>query len=253
MNWRHGLLAGISLAVITAAFWIPAIPQDPAYHAFADGRSGLGLPNFWNVASNLPFLLVGFLGLGQLRLQAQERRAGYQVFCIGVMLVSLGSGWYHWAPDTPRLAWDRLPMTLAFMALFSLVLQDRVSAQLGRAMLWPLVLAGAASVFYWDWSEEQGQGDLRPYALVQFLPLLLIPLMLLLWRGRCIRDTWMWATIGAYALAKLAEYLDSQLLQATGFLSGHSLKHLLAALGAWCAVVALQPAASLEEPVRQDR
>ena len=234
---RRLLIGAVSVAAIAAAFWLDRIPQDPGYHEFADGSALFGIPNFWNVATNLPFLFVGLAGLAlRSRLRVQAQQAQYVVFCIGVALVGLGSAYYHWAPSTPTLVWDRLPMTVAFMALFSAVIQDRVSERLGRTLLWPLVIVGVATIAWWYWSELAGHGDLRPYAVVQFLPVLLIPLMLLLFRGRGLRDAWLWATLAAYVLAKVAEYFDAAIYGATGFLSGHSIKHLLAALAVWWAI-----------------
>jgi len=236
-RWRRRLLGLVTIAAIAAAFWLDPIPQDPGYHDFADRSALFGIPNFWNVATNLPFLFIGLLGLAwRSGLQSESHRVQYIVFCIGVALVGFGSAYYHWAPATPTLVWDRVPITVAFMALFSAVIQDHVSERLGRALLWPLVIAGAATIAWWHWSELAGRGDLRPYAVVQFLPMLLIPLMLLLFSGRELRDAWLWATFSAYVLAKIAEYFDVEILDATGFLSGHSLKHLLAALAVWCAI-----------------
>ena len=39
---------------------------NPAYHAFSDSRTFLGIPHFFNVVTNLAFILVGLLGLGFL-------------------------------------------------------------------------------------------------------------------------------------------------------------------------------------------
>ena len=234
---RKWFLGIVTAAAIAAAFWLDRIPQDPGYHEFADRNALFGIPNFWNVATNLPFLFVGMVGLAwRSRLQAQAQQNQYMIFCIGVALVGFGSAYYHWAPSTPTLVWDRLPMTVAFMALFSAVIQDRVSERLGRILLWPLVIAGVATIAWWYWSELAGRGDLRPYAVVQFLPMLLIPLMLLLFSGRGLRDAWLWATLSAYVLAKVAEYFDAAIYGVSGFLSGHSIKHLLAALAVWCAI-----------------
>jgi hypothetical protein len=236
-TWRRGLLGLMTAAAVAAAFSPDRIPQDPAYHKFADDSSLFGIPYFWNVATNLPFFFIGLIGLTwRTRLQVHALQTHYVVFCIGVALVGLGSGYYHWAPSSPTLVWDRLPMTMAFMALFSAVIQDRVSARLGRILLWPLIIAGIATIAWWYWSELAGRGDLRPYAVVQFLPMLLIPLMLLLFRGEGLRDAWLWVTLAAYVLAKAAEYFDAATYSATGFLSGHSLKHLLAALAVGWAI-----------------
>ena len=235
----HWLLAGVSAATLVAVLLLPPIPQDPAYHLFADRSVLLGVPNFWNVASNVPFLLVGAWGLAAIpRTVERVPRPAYVLFCVGVLLVGVGSAYYHWAPASSTLVWDRLPMTIAFMALFSIVIGDRLSAVLGRYLLWPLVLAGVVSVMYWDWTELKGQGDLRAYGLVQFLPMLLIPLMLVGARGS-LRAAWLWATLGVYGLAKLAEHYDAAIHAATGVLGGHPLKHALAALAVLLALCSM--------------
>jgi hypothetical protein len=116
-------------------------------------------------------------------------------------------------------------MTLAFMAFFAIILGEHIDPRLPRWLLWPLLLAGVASVLYW-----RATDDLRPYALVQFLPVLLIPLVLLLYpkpgRGA------VWLALGCYVLAKGLEQFDGQVYEALGHaISGHSLKHLAAAAG----------------------
>jgi Ceramidase len=238
-TWQKWLLGVAAVGGMLAVFRLPPIPQDPNYHNFSDGRTLLGLANFWNVLSNAPFLFVGAFGLSRLsHLAPAAPRVGYVVFCIGIMLVGLGSGYYHYSPSSQALVWDRLPMTIAFMALFSLMVQDRVSDGLGSSLLWPLIVAGAASVGYWHWSELQGQGDLRAYVLVQFLPMLLIPLMLLLFTGKTLSSAMLWATIGTYALSKVAEHFDGQILDALGGISGHSIKHMLGALAVFWTIIA---------------
>ncbi len=245
--WSAAAVTGIALAIALA---LPPVPQDPVYHAFADSRLLFNLPNFWNVVSNIPFLLVGVLGLWTLpRLHPQLAPASYLVFCLGVFLVGVGSAYYHYAPTSDTLTWDRLPMTIAFMGLFSIVIEDRVSTRLGRRLLWPLVFAGVASVLYWDWTELQGRGDLRAYGLVQFLPMVLIPLLLITGKGGGLRASWLWATLGAYGLAKLAEYFDAGIYAANGFISGHSLKHLLGAVAVFWALRAMHRPLSVK-PLR---
>ncbi len=217
---------------------MPPIAQPLAYHRFADARTLLGLPNFWNVLSNLPFLLVGLAGLRWLlgHPGASERvlRPAWLLLFAGVALVGLGSAWYHLAPSNGALVWDRLPMTLAFMALFSVVIGEHISLRLGRQALWPLLVAGVASVLYWRASD-----DLRPYALVQFLPVLLIPLILGLYPRRGSGGIWL--ALACYVLAKLLEHFDASLLTALGGgISGHSLKHVAAALGMYALLRGLQ-------------
>lgn len=237
------LLALVALA-IGAAILAPAIPQDLAYHQFADRRAHLGVPNFWNVMTNLPFLCVGLAGIGTLYRGTPaivpELRAGYLTFFIGIALIGPGSAYYHAAPGNATLVWDRLPMTLAFMALLSIIVAEYISVSAGRNLLWPMVLAGIASVVYWQVTEARGQGDLRPYGLVQFLPMGLIPLILLMFRSSFSGVGYFWAMLAAYAAAKLAELLDEPVFRALHLLSGHALKHLLAAFGAYCFLLAIR-------------
>jgi hypothetical protein len=236
---RRLLIGAVSAAAIAAVFRLDRIPQDPSYHEFADSSPLFGIPHFWNVATNLAFLAVGLIGLAwRPRLQVQALQTQYVIFCIGVSLVGLGSAYYHWAPSNSTLVWDRLPMTVAFMALFSAVIQDRVSERVGRILLWPMIIAGISTIAWWHWSELAGRGDLRPYLVVQFLPMLLIPLILLLFSGRGLRAGWLWATFTAYVLAKVAEYFDAAIFSASGLLSGHSTKHLLAAVAVLWAILA---------------
>lgn len=243
-GWRLAIVAAALAAGLFVAFARPPFAQDPAYHAFADDRALAGVPNFWNVATNLPFLLVGAFGLAGLgRLRRPALRTEVLVFASGVALVAFGSAFYHLAPSNATLVWDRLPMTVGFMALFSLIVRDRLSENLGRRTLGPLLALGAASVVYWYASELLGTGDLRFYYVVQFLPMLLIPLILLTGPGAGgLRTAWIWATLAIYLLAKQAEAHDRALLEATALLSGHSLKHLIAAGAVLCALrAALRP------------
>jgi len=207
-------------------------PQNPDYHHFADTRSYLGVPNFCDVASSVGFVLVGFWGLYGLLQHEQgmrwPERTPWLVFAVGVLLTGMGSSYYHWHPDNDTLVWDRLPMTMAFMGLFSAVLCECGQARL----LWSLpglVLCGLTSVWYWYYTEQHHAGDLRPYLLVQFLPMVVIPVMVL-FRSSCWSHQhelwWVWC---AYGLAKIAEAGDAVVYHATSELvSGHTLKHVLA-------------------------
>lgn len=238
-DWRGWLLVGVVLVAIAGTLFIPPIPQDESYHHFADTRTIAGIPNFWNVISNLPFLLVGAYGLWRTpRLAARSLRPGYILFCLAVTGISFGSAYYHYAPSTPALVWDRLPMSIAFMAVLALLLGDRVSPALGRALLGPLVVLGVASVLYWAWTERRGAGDLRPYVLVQFLPFVLLVVMLLIYRGSRESSTWLWWSFLTYFLAKLGEQFDAAIFRVAG-LSGHTMKHLLSALAVFFALLAL--------------
>jgi hypothetical protein len=103
---------------------------------------------------------------------------------------------------------------------------DRVSVPLGRALLLPLAVFGVVSVVWWDVTD-----DLRPYALAQFLPMALIPLMLALFPGRRPAGPLV-AGIAVYVVGKLAEVGDRVIFAVGGLISGHTIKHLLAAVAA---------------------
>ncbi len=239
--WRHWLLLAVALAGVLAAALIAPLAQDLGYHGFADRRTIAGVPNFWNVITNLPFLLVGLHGLQRGADLPPAARRAWAVFAGAAILIGAGSIHYHLDPGSATLLWDRLPITVAIMALFSAVLMDRVSLAVGRTAFAPLLVAGLASVAWWYWGESRGAGDLRAYALVQFLPMVLVPLILLIYPPGRLRGRWLWATLATYALAKGAELADPQVLAATGFISGHSVKHLLAALAIWWAMLAVPP------------
>jgi hypothetical protein len=121
--------------------FVPPIPQPQDYHQFADQKTLLGIPNFWNVVSNLPFLVVGAIGLQYFR---RDLSAG--VFFLGVFLTGFSSSYYHWNPNDAGLFWDRLPMALAFMAILANVVEERIDAKMGRLQLWPLIALGIVSL-----------------------------------------------------------------------------------------------------------
>jgi hypothetical protein len=228
---------------VMAMFIAPPIAQDPSYHSFADHRDLLGIHNLLNVASNLPFFLVAVLGFYQTSILFRKNRNSqpdhwkslmYLVFFFGVFLTGLGSSYYHLEPNTQTLIWDRLPMTIAFMAFFTLIIHDHANARAAKNLLLPLLAIGIYSVIYWAYTESTGKGDLRLYALVQFLPLILVPIMIFKSKNRGLEARSVWIVIGYYAAAKVFEHWDSQIFGLLGNdLSGHSIKHVLAALGTY--------------------
>ena len=246
--WRESLIGLVCVVAVLAVFSFPAIPQDPNYHNFADNRMLFGIPNFWDVVSNAAFLVVGCFGLLKF-FRGKILGAGlpYLVFCLGIILVAAGSAYYHLDPTPQSLVWDRLPMTLAFMAIFSMVVSDRVSEPFGARLLWPSVLVGVASVTYWYWTEVQGRGDLRPYVIVQFLPMLIIPMLLVLYSSKRMQTVFIWATLFTYGLAKVAEYYDPAIFEWLGFWSGHTIKHLLSALAVLWVVLSFRSEKSTQK------
>lgn len=207
--------------------------QDPAYHVFADSRTLLGIPNFWNVVTNLPLLVVGAWGLMVVARRPRFAKSlpyVWTAFFSGLLLTAFGSGYYHLGPDHASLAWDRAAMTIGFMGLFTLVIGEYLSVAWANRLLVPLLLIGVGSVYYWLWTEARGAGDLRPFGLVQFLPMLIVPLIMLLRRGRSDLAPWLVGMMVFYAGAKIVEYYDAPIYAAGQLMSGHALKHVLAAL-----------------------
>ncbi len=149
---------------------------------------------------------------------------------LGVFLTFLGSGYYHLAPGNERLVWDRLPMTIAFTSFLAAMLAERISVRLGVGLLLPLLFIGTASVFYWDYTERMGAGDLRLHALVQFYPLLAIPYLMFRCKPRYTRSLDLGVAMASYVAAKLFEMMDARTFHAMGFVSGHTLKQLAAAV-----------------------
>jgi hypothetical protein len=234
---RLVVFATVAVAAVAATLVAPRVAQDPAYHLFADRRALLGIPNAANVLSNLAFLAAGLLGLRALGEDVAEfldawERAPWAVLFVGVVLTSGGSAAYHLSPTNGSLAVDRLAMTVGFMGLLSVMIAERFDVRLALRLLVPLLAIGAATVFWWYGTELRGSGDLRPYLAVQVYPLAAIPLLLVLGRARYSGSSWLLAGLGLYAAAKVAEVYDAAIFTATaGVVSGHTLKHLLAALG----------------------
>ena len=221
-------LAALAAAAVLVTLLAPPVRQDQAYHRFADGRGFLGVPNFLDVVSNLPFAVVGGLGLARSLRGRSWERAGFAAVFAAVGLTAFGSAYYHLAPDDARLFWDRLPIAIVAMALLAVTIADRIDARLGRRLLAPLVAAGVAGAVWW-----RETGDLRFYALVQFFPALAIPVMLLWLPARHTRNREMWTVLGLWAVSRVCEVLDAQIFALSGVASGHTLKHLAAAGAAY--------------------
>ena len=237
---------------------VPRIPQPASYHCLADARSWFGVPNTLNVLSNLPFAYVGVLGL-MASLGPDSRRSDrfatpwerwpYVALFTGVALTSIGSAYYHLAPDNARLVWDRLPMALGFMGLLSAVLAERVGVVTARRWF-PLLLAlGPISVLYWSWTEHHGAGDLRLYGLVHFGSFVVFALLILLYRPRYSGVAYFVVALVTYAAAMAFDRTDHQVFAVGHLVSGHTLKHLTAAGAVYFLVAMLRTRVPVTLPV----
>lgn len=229
---RHLPLAITALLAAVALYHGP-IAQPAGYHDFADQQVVLGIPHFADVISNFGFALValwGWVGLAPAARHPDYHtgRAGYRLFLVGLFLTALGSSWYHLAPDNARLVWDRVPIALACGGLLGGVWGDVQRRESRQLAAW-LALAAFASVGWWRFTDFSGSGDLRPYLLLQALPILLIPLWQWIYRMPGADRLAFGAALALYVVAKFAELNDHEIAALFGGLTGHTLKHLLAA------------------------
>ena len=239
------LLVFSGLLAVTFLFVSNPLPQDNEYHSFSDTKEILSVPNTIIVVSNLPFLIVGLLGLYELSKKnnltiINQNKLAYYIFFAGTALIGLGSGYYHLWPDNHTLVWDRLPMTIAFMALFSIVIAEFISVEYGNKLLIPLLLFGLFSVLYWYIGELNGKGDLRLYAVVQFFPMLAIPIIITFFTSKFTLVSAYWWLLAAYLLAKVFEQFDTQIHEILIVVGGHSIKHLSAAVGVYVLMVSFR-------------
>lgn len=243
MVWRQLLLLFIVLGTLAIILLMPVIAQNPGYHQFSDRRELLGVPNFFDVVSNIPFLLVGVAGVIHCRKSdLMVYRPAWITFFTGVAIVSIGSGYYHWNPTSETLVWDRLPMTIAFMGLFVALLSEYVDVRLGKVLLLPALLLGLASVLYWYKFD-----DLRLYIWVQLIPLLTVPVVMALFRPRYSHQWMLLLALGSYFLAKVTETYDREIFNFTQqLIGGHSIKHLLAAAGCFSVLLMLKKRRALQ-------
>nr|WP_315209595.1 hypothetical protein [uncultured Albidiferax sp.] len=223
------LLWTVAIAAV-AAVGGPAVAQQAHYHGFADQRAWAGLPNALDVLSNLPFAVGGLWGLLVLKHQPPGVQRGLAaLFFAGLLLAALCSGIYHWQPDNVRLALDRAGMVPVFAGLLGLAVADRSSDRAGLWTAGAVLLWGPLSVAVWS-----ATGNLLPWAVLQGGGMLLV-----LGLALCPPRPGAWGirlggVIAAYALAKWLEQGDHSVFAWTGgVVSGHSLKHAVAALAAW--------------------
>jgi len=234
------IMLGFSAFCFAALFFVPPIAQPLEYHQFADSRSFLGIPNFLNVISNILFLAAAVYGL-KLLFDPREGTQGpclesrievipYTIFFAAAALVCFGSAYYHWSPDNTSLVWDRLPITVLFTSLLAIMISERINQRAGLILLPFLFALGIFSVYHWHQSELMGAGDLRLYLIIQCLSALLILYMLFFLPSHYSRSNRFGWILILYVVAKAAEFFDQEIFDLQQWVSGHTVKHMLAAL-----------------------
>jgi len=205
-------------------FLVEPFGQRLSYHLFADQRAYLNIPNFMDVVSNISFLIFG--GIGLVHCFINDEKWSWKIFFTGIALVSFGSAYYHFAPTNSTLFWDRLPMTIAFMAMFTAMIGEYINSQLEKPFLIIFLIVGVFSVIYWALYD-----DLRFYYWVQLAPMVTLLILLTFFKSHYTHTYFLVFSFICYLLAKVVESNDRLFFDLTGnMISGHSLKHLLAAL-----------------------
>lgn len=231
-------IRGLLLICVVALAFCKPVGTLLTEHQHADERMLWGIAHAANVLSNLPLLLVGLAGLLMNQRRLLRRRAGYwgyNIFFASLLSSGLTSMHYHLQPNDSNLFWDRLSISLACAGILDVLIAERWEARASLYLRPWLLLFAPLTVVWWQWTNQAfGMGDLRPYLFLQFSPLILAPL--LMWNlpnPHPTRQAFMLA-VACYILAKLAELADAQIYASTQHLiSGHSLKHILAALAGY--------------------
>jgi len=242
--YKCAVLITLLVLLMAALILYGPIVTPPRYLVLADQQTWLGVPNAWNVLSNLVFIFVGAYALRNLHqnrilFNNPKEKLFYVIFFISVFFVGFLSGYYHWAPSNFPLMWDRLPIAIATMTFVSAIIGERINLPFARFMLWPLLILAAFSVVYWYLTIEQGREDLRLYTFILvFVPIILVPLILLMFKSPYTQVKYLWLALITFLLARIFEGFDLATYHFTGhIISGHTLKHLL--LGLSCFLVYL--------------
>lgn len=218
----------VAILCLIALLMLPPIPQDQNYHDFADNRKLWHIPNFLNVITNLPFAIVGLLGL-QITKHIEENKLKHIFFTLftGFLLLTFGSGYYHLFPTNNNLVYDRVPIVIILMSFFASIIYTCLDEKTGYDFFFILNVVGVMSVVYWGFSESIGKGDLRWYGLIQFFPIVAIPLILIMYKPSITFKKEIVFIFLFFVLAKLKERFDKEIYHLlSNTISGHSLKHL---------------------------
>lgn len=222
-------LAGLIILLLLAIF-LPAIAQNQNYHNFADQRTFFEIKNASNTLSNLAFIVVGLWGLINFYKNKYIKISNsfsvlLNLFFITIILTGLGSSYYHLSPNDFTLVFDRLALSLVFAVVLAILANIRISERSGFHTLAELIILAPLSVLLWNYN-----GNLTPYAVLQFGGIIIIVLTLLLTKaqkqGPCFASL-----IILYGFAKIAEFYDVEIFNLSqNLISGHTLKHLIGAL-----------------------
>ena len=247
------ILTALTLATVVGLLAWGPVPLDASAHEYADQRRWFGLPHAVNVLANLPLLLVGIWGWRTTRASAWPAavRRPWQAFHLCVAGGSLIAAAYHVAPNNAGFVLSQIALSAAFALLTFGMLAERVNPRFGsnagQATVGVIVVASLGAVLFGAGSG--GSIDLRPFLLLQLLPVLLIPAGALGLPGAHTASSDWLLMLVAYAAAKAFDFADVQIFAATGWISGHALMHisLAAVAGRLAYRAATAPSATPED------
>jgi len=206
------------------------IRRGPAFHHYADARTWLGIPHAGDVLSNLGFVVVAAWQLGRTRGFARLAAAG-------VAAIGIGSAAYHVSSTDMTLALDWGPIAITLSWIVAAVIADRHDRRVGVVAAIVGTLLALASIAYWLATGGTSGGDMTGYVAVQAAGVALPAAIALATPGRIPAPPLLVAIVG-FGAARLCAARDGELLATLG-VSGHSLKHVVAAAAALIALRAL--------------
>ncbi|MBZ5523011.1 MAG: hypothetical protein LAP21_12300 [Acidobacteriia bacterium] len=185
----------------------------------------------------MPFLVLGLAGLFRLLIARDRMRnppgSPLVVFMLSLIMVGMGSIFYHWSPSTDHLLWDRLPIAVCLAAFACAMANVYSGARIGSVLLVPAVLVAVSSVLYWHVSLVHGHEDLRPYIAVQVCSAIWAGLVVFSRPAQNAGIAGLRLALIAYTVARIFELFQQQIYNASGVDLGHPLKHLLVAFAAF--------------------
>ncbi len=238
----------VSAALVGVAVAAPAVLAADA-HGFADQRAFFGILYALDVLSCIAFGLAGLAGLFLLwrapaRALGNVQRAMGLLFFGGLVLVALGAASYHLDPNDATLAGERYCIAVAIAGLLGLAAAGRVSERAGACLGIGLLAAGLLSVHAWATG-----GNLLPWLVLQAGSVVTLWWLAALCRHEHALGIDFVLVLVAYGAARLLDLNDAAIFEATGHLvSGHTLKHVVAALAAWPVLTALYAAGQRRRP-----
>ena len=224
-----GFLIGLIILLLLAIF-LPAIAQNQNYHNFIDQRTFFRIKNASNTLSNLAFIVVGLWGLINFYKNKYIKISNsfsvlLNLFFISIILTGLGSSYYHLSPNDFTLVFDRLALSFTFAVILAMLASIRISERSGFHTLAELIILAPLSVLLWNYN-----GNLTPYAVLQFGGIIIIILTLLLTKAQK-QSPCFTSLIILYGFAKVAEFYDVEIFNLSqNLISGHTLKHLIASI-----------------------